>query len=417
MSHTNLAFVDIGSSNICSIIASLNGRTVHVLGAGCVPSRGIQKGIVLDVDDAATSIRESVDKARGASGTRVHRTVVGFSSKHLSSANPMVSVETDRRDHVVTEAALLHAERELQAIAFPEDRMKVNMVTRQYAVDNMGGIKNPLGMHGYRLDLEAHVVTADTTYVENLALSMRRAGLPVLSNCFVANPLACGQAVLEPEDRERGVMVADIGGGGTGLAVFKDGSIWHTSALPVGGRQVTNDLAVGLNIPFSRAEELKTSHGSVYPNEAAESIFSEYSSSADQVAYIIRSRMEEILRMIITKSPDVPGTLVLTGGGAKLAGLEQFAQELLGLKVRIGKPRALPVVGLDDPAYAAGVGLLFWGTGAAQIEENGNGANGGSDDLLQPFVSLLSGLRTGWITLWSRRPRIVFGPMAGPPED
>jgi len=229
-----------------------------------------------------------------------------------------------------------------------------------------------------------------------------------LRNC-VANPLASGESVLEPEDKERGVILADIGGGTTGIAVYRDGTPWHTSALPVGGRQITNDLAVGLSIPFSAAEELKVRSGTLYPEEMQDTrteFLSKYNTSPEELSYIIRARVEEILRMIVSKSPYVPNVLVLTGGTADIPGMEQFAREVLGLQVRVGVPTNLPQGGdaLNDPAYAAVVGLLLWGAELGAVGERRAEVGG--------VGGFLAGLRSTLGTIWERRPRIS---LAGPP--
>ncbi len=408
MAVGNIACVDIGSSKISTVIANVaDRRIVDILGVGHAASRGIQKGIVLDIEDATSAIRESVENAQSNNAPRVSWAVVGFSGKHINSTNPMVSVDTRRRDHLVTDLAIAQAEKKMQAVVFPEDRVKVNIVKRQYALDRVEGIKNPLGMHGFRLDLEAHIVTADYAYMENLALCLKRAGVWVTAESFVAGPLAAAESVLEPEDKQAGVIVADIGGGTTGIAVFRDSAIWHTSVLPVGGRQITNDLAVGLSIPFSAAEELKAKAGSLYPEQGLDGgaldMISKYGTSPEEVSYIIRARMEEILRMVVSKSPYVPHTLVLTGGGAKLRGLEQFAREVVGLQIRIGYPQFLPEdsKGLKDPAHAVGVGLLLWGSSREAS------ANGASSNALS---GLVTGVRSSFVSLWNRRPRVSFGP-------
>ena len=413
MAVGNIACIDIGSSKICTIIANVNdGRIVDILGVGNAMSRGVQKGIVVDIEDVTRSIRESVDRAQSTMAPKVGWAVVGFSGKHISSTNPVVSVDTSRRDHLVTELAIAQAEKKIQGVVFPEDRVKVNIIKRQYALDRVEGIRNPLGMHGFRLDLEAHIVTADYAYMENVALCLKRAGVGITGDSFVANPIASSEAVLEPEDKQAGVIVADIGGGTTGIAVFREGSIWHTSALPVGGRQITNDLAVGLNIPFSAAEELKVKAGGLYPEQIvagdAVEAMAKYSTTAEEVCYIIRARVEEILRMVVSKSPYVPNILVMTGGGSNLGGLEQFAREVVGLQARVGRPGMLPEdnKGLDDPSYAVGVGLLLWG---AEREGFGERAAMGGG-----MGSFYTGMRDGLLRLWAQRPRLSFGPPSAP---
>ncbi|MFC1999942.1 cell division protein FtsA [Chloroflexota bacterium] len=409
MAAGNIACIDIGSTKICTVIANVSdGRVVQILGVGNAPSRGVQKGIIVDIDDATIAIKESLEKAEVAA-PKVGAALIGFSGKHISSTNPMVSVDTHRRDHLVGEVAIDEAEGKIQAVVFPEDRVKVNIVKRQWSIDRVGGIRNPLGMHGFRLDLEAHIVTADYGYMENLIACLRRSGVAATLGDFVANPLAAGESVLEPEDKERGVILADIGGGTTGIAVYREGSVWHTSALPVGGRQVTNDLAVGLSIPFSAAEELKVGSGTLYPEEikdARTEILEKHNTSPEELSYIIRARVEEILRMIVSKSPQRGNeSLVITGGTANLPGMEQFAREVLGLQVRIGVPTNLPQGGelLNDPSYASVVGLLLWGAELGALSERRHEGRGGG---WNPF----SGLRSTFGSFWNRLPRISFSP-------
>lgn len=409
MAVGSLACIDIGSSKICTVIANVgDGRVIDILGVGRALSRGVEKGIVIDIDDATFAIKEAVEQAESGA-PKVGGVLVGFSGKHISSTNPMVSVDTGRTNHLVNDSAIREVEKDVRNIAFPEDRVKVNIVKRHYAIDRVGGIRNPLGMHGHRLDLEAHVVTADYGYMENLMVCLQRAGVGVSLDSFVANPLASGEAVLEPEDKERGVILADIGGGTTGISVYREGSVWHTSALPVGGRQITNDLLVGLSIPFSAAEELKVTAGTLYPEAALKTtaeMVDRYKTSPEELSYIIRARVEEILRMIVSKSPYVPNVLVLTGGTANLPGMEQFAREVLGLQVRIGVPSNLPPGGetLNNPAYAAVVGLLLWG---AEIGVRGVGGA----DLGGGPAGFVSGFRSTWSAFWNAgwRPKISFG--------
>ena len=427
MSTDHLAFVDVGTAKIRTIVAEAEDRTARIIGTGNVTSRGIKNGMIVDVNEATSSIADSVQQACGDSSTKIQRTVVGFSGKHIGSTNPTVSVDTDRKSRMVTESAIREAEKQIESLTLPEDRIKVNMVIREFAVDRLQGIKNPLGMRGFRLDLDAHLVTAEAACLQNVALCVRRAGLPLMAGSFVANPLSCSESVLEPEDRDSGVILADIGAATTGIAVFKNGSICHTSALPVGGRHVTSDLAAALNIPFSTAEKLKTSCGNLYEDGGADKlaaeVLSQYNTTPEQVRYIIRARIEEILRMILCRAPYQPNNLVLTGGGASLPGIETFAEEVLGLRARVGLPKAMPEdsAELNHPAWAAGTGLLLWGTGATRIEANHDDDleenEVGPERLVKPIIAGLSELRDGLNTLWYRRPRIVFGPPNMPQED
>jgi len=412
MAGTTIAAIDMGSSKVCTAVANVSdGRVNEVLGGGEAPSRGIQKGIILDLDDAAMAVRNSLAQAQEAAGFQVTRALVGFSGKQISSTNPIVSVGIEGKDHLVTEATLREVAERVEAIQFPEDRLKINVVKRHYTIDRVGGIKNPLGMHGFRLDLEAHVVTADFSYVENRATCIKRAGVDVNADSFVANALASAEAVLEPDEKERGVILVDIGGGTTDLGVFRDGAIWYTAALPVGGRRITNDLAVGLDTSFSAAEEVKLAAGALYPpeevSEKSKKVLDKRGTSPEEVSYIIRARVEELLRMVVSKTPYVPSGIVITGGTANMPGMEQFAGEVLGMQVRIGLPVNLPpgAESFNGPAYSAIMGLLQWG---AQKEFRGDIGRAELGGGLGGFVTgLRSALGSAWNSRW--RPRIALG--------
>ncbi|HJX69766.1 MAG TPA: cell division protein FtsA [Dehalococcoidia bacterium] len=360
-----IASIDVGSSKICTLVADVDineNKITKIHGVGMAPSRGIQKGIVTDLGSATEAIRESVKNAEGTVAPKIKQAYIGFSGKLISCTNPTVTVTT-HRGHIVTKAHIREADIKVHKIPFPEDRVVVNITRRQYTLDGIGGIKNPLGMHGYRLDLESHIITTEVSFIENLLFCLRQAGvkLPIA----VVNPLASSEAVLELEDKEAGVIVADIGGGTTDMAVFKDGSVWYSMVLPVGGKQITSDLAIGLSIPFDIAEKFKIEGGGLLREGDIWLEKEGYKISREDLSYIIRARIEEILRMVISAPPSEykPTTLVLTGGTAKLPGIREFAQEVLGPQVQVRKPRGLPEgsEALNDPAYAAIVGLLLWG--------------------------------------------------------
>jgi cell division protein FtsA len=235
------------------------------------------------------------------------------------------------------------------------------------------GIKNPVGMHGFRLDVETHIITAAVTSVQNLAKTIRGVGVEIED--LILEPLASSEAVLTDDEKQVGVILADIGGGTTDVCVFKDGGIWHTSILPVAGYQLTRDVAVGLGLPFDVAEEMKKRYGSVMPvyesNMGATSPIAEdgHGVSYQDLCDIIRARVDEILRLILLELPSsdyeslVPAGLVLTGGSSNLSGMAALGREVLHLPVRIGAPTSMYGISdtLRDPAYATSVGLLLWG--------------------------------------------------------
>lgn len=394
----NVACIDIGSTKICALLANVSEeKDLRILGIGVVPSLGVQRGVIVDIDDTRRSIREALDKIERASGINVTQAIVGFSGKHIGSLNNRVAVAIDRRDHLVTPNALRHGLVSVHKITLPQDRRMVHVIPRRYFLDGVTGIRNPIGMHGFRLDLEAHIVTGGFVYIQNLGVCLEAAGVHIQD--IVVNPIACAEALLDQEDKEDGVIVVDIGGGTTDIAVYGDGSIWHTSVIPVGGMQVTKDLAAGLGIPFSAAEELKIKYGNLLPGSEGwtESVNSDttekYSVSQEDLCYIIRARLEEILRMILLEIPHseyTPKSVVLTGGTANLAGMKEFAEQVMGLPVRIEKPKGIAEgdEALYDPSYAASAGLLLWGATHEGEEERDLAADG-----LTRFINRLRNIK------------------------
>jgi len=260
-----------------------------------------------------------------------------------------------------------------RSIKVPSDRKLLHVIPRGYAVDGQAGVENPVGMHGFRLDVETHIITAAVTSVQNLAKCIRGIGLDIED--LILEPLASSEAVLTEDEKQVGTILADIGGGTTDIAVFKDGSIWHTAILPVAGYQLTRDIAIGLGLPFDVAEEMKKRYGSVMPvYESKLETPSTISEDGHGVSYqdlcdILRARVEEVIRLILLEMPRseyetlVPGGLVLTGGSANLSGIEALGRDILRLPVRVGVPTNIYgiVETLHDPAYATSVGLLLWG--------------------------------------------------------
>ncbi|MFC1925227.1 cell division protein FtsA [Chloroflexota bacterium] len=406
----NIACIDIGSTKISVLLANVNDRDiVQILATGVAPSLGVQRGVIVDIDDARRSILEAIDKVEGSSGLKVNRALIGFSGKHIGSLNNRVAMAIDRRDHLVTPAALKRGLVSIHKITFPQDRRMVHVIPRRYFIDGVTGIRNPIGMHGFRLDMEAHIVTGGLVYIQNLRSCLEAAGVEIVD--IVVNPIACGEAVLDTEDREDGVILADIGGGTTDIAVYGDGTVWHTSVIPVGGIQITKDISQGLGIPFSVAEELKIKYGKLLPGSEGwtETVRSEtkekYSVSQEDLCYIIRARIEEILRMILLKIPHseyTPASVVLTGGTAKLGGMEEFAQQIMGFPVRVEAPKGIHEAdgSLNDPIYAASAGLLLWGASHA-MEERGIPTGGIN---IKQILKRLRGIRLPKIPFTISRP-------------
>ena len=256
--------IDVGTTKVCTTIAEVNDEgPIRVAGVGITPSKGLHKGLVVNITEAKESIRESVKKAEYASGYRVESAYVGVTGRHVTSLNNRGVVAITHNDRLVRPPDLRRVLTSAQSLKIANDRKLLHVIPRSYSVDGQPGVKNPVGMHGFRLDVETHVITAAVTSVQNLVKCIRGVGIEI--DDLVLEPLASSEAVLTADEKNVGIVLADIGGGTTDIAVFKDGSIWHTAILPVAGYQLTRDVAIGLGLPFDVAEEMKKRYGSVMP--------------------------------------------------------------------------------------------------------------------------------------------------------
>ncbi len=380
--------IDVGTTKVCTLVGRMEGETLHILGSGFVPSEGIKKGVIVDLAAATQAITRSVEKAEQVSGVEITGAVVSLAGAHVSSINSRGVAGVS--GEVITEADVARALEAAQAVAIPHNREIIHIIQRGFTVDGQDGITQPLSMHGYRLEVEAHIITAAQATVENLRQCVGAAGVEVLQ--FVLNPLASGDAVLTDTERQMGVAICDIGGGTTDLAIYVDGHVWHTMVLAVGGNHITNDIATGLRLPLSQAEEIKKKYGyALISGVGAEENFTVKAFGEDapiqisrqDLAHIIEARVEEMfvltLQEIKRSGYDglLPAGMVLTGGTSALPGIRQLASQVLGLPVRTAGPEKM--IGLVDqlkgPAFSTGVGLLHWA--AALTEEEARPSRSG----------------------------------------
>ncbi|MCH8863930.1 MAG: cell division protein FtsA [Chloroflexi bacterium] len=374
MKNRTIASIDVGTTKVCTTIADINENgDLQVVGVGITPSNGLHKGLVVNINEARESIRESVRKAEQASNYKLESAYIGVTGRHVTSLNNRGVVAITRNDRVVRPDDLKRVLASAQSVKVSDDRRLLHVIPRSYAVDGQTGVKNPVGMHGFRLDVETHVITASVTSIQNLVKCVRSIGIDVED--LVLEPLASSEAVLTEDEKQVGVILADIGGGTTDVAVFKEGSIWHTSILPVAGYQLTRDVSIGLGLPFDVAEEMKKRYGSVMPvYETKTDSNAAISQDGHGVSYrdlcdIIRARVEEIMKLIMLELPNseyetlVPAGVVFTGGSSNISGLAALGRDLLQLPVRVGTPTRMSGITdmLCDPAYATSVGLLLWG--------------------------------------------------------
>ena len=374
MAKKIVSAIDVGTTKIATIVASVKSENdIEVLGVGSVPSHGLHKGIVVNMDEAKASIANSVKEAQRISGLRIDSVHVGVTGRHISSLNNRGVVAIPRDDRLVRPEDLKRVLSAARTISVPEGKKVLHAIPRYYTLDGQERVKQPIGMHGTRLDVETHVITASVSSVQNLVKCIRAIGVEIEN--LILEPLASGEAVLTPEEREAGVIMADIGGGTTDIAVFKDGNIYHTSIIPVAGYQVTSDISIGLGLPFNVAEKMKKSYGNVTPGLDIEKtpevgIENGHSASYRDLCDIIRSRMEELLELILLEMPTTdyrslaPCGLVLTGGTANMTGLDELGKSVLRIPVRKGKPLGTSIYGitdiLHDAAYATTMGLVLW---------------------------------------------------------
>jgi cell division protein FtsA len=368
--------IDVGTTKVCTLVGEVDeGGALSIVGVGVAPSKGLRKGVVVNVSETTEAIAASVEKAERISGYQIGRAHVGVAGAHISSFNSR-GVVAISRGHSITRDDVDRVMSAALAIAIPHNREVIHIIPRGYTVDGQEGVRDPLGMHGFRLEVEAHIITGAATSIHNLVKCINRVGIEI--DELILAPLASGEAVLTDSEREMGVVLADIGGGTTDMAVFIEGSIWHAVVLPVGGNHLTNDVAVGLRAPFATAEEVKEKYGyarsegipadetvdvAVFGGDSWQTI------SRRVLSSIIEARAAEIFSLMLQEVKRsgydglLPAGVVLCGGTAQLAGIRELGREIMQLPARIGVPgdlRGLVDV-LCSPAYATSVGLLEWG--------------------------------------------------------
>ncbi len=369
--------IDVGTTKICTLVGEAGAESgLRIVGVGVAPARGIRKGVVVNVQEATDAIATSIEKAERISGYQVESAYVGLAGAHIAAINSRGVVAVNRGERGVQPADIERALDAARAVAIPHNREVLHVIPRGYTVDGDDGVRDPLGMQAYRLEVETHIVTGATSSIHNLVKCVQATGIGI--DALVLEPLAAGEAVLTDVEREMGVVLADVGGGTTDIAIFIEGSIWHTVVLATGGEHITNDIAIGLRTPFTTAEELKIKYGHARPQaiSSSESLdvaaFGEggqQQMSRQFLAQIIEARVEEIFDLILQEIKRsgydglLPAGVVLCGGTADLAGIRDLARDLLNLPVRIGAPQDLRglVDILGSPAYATSVGLLQWG--------------------------------------------------------
>jgi cell division protein FtsA len=374
-----LVAIDVGTSKVVALIGEVTrDGTLNIIGKGAPASSGLKKGVVINIDQTTASIAAAIEGAERLSGYKLESAFVGVGGSHVESQNSRGAIAVSGPRKEVSREDIARATEVARAVQIPSNREVLHVLPRDFIVDGQGGVKDPLGMSAVRLEVETHIVHASATAVQNLSKCVQAAGVRI--DELVASSLASAEAVLSDTEKELGVAVADIGAGTTDLAFFVDGSPYHTAVLPIGGNNVTNDVAIGLKTGLDTAEALKINHGTCDPRmiDPEEPILIGDASSGQrtatlgEISEIIEARMREIFEKIgehMEAAGDrgqLPAGLVLTGGGALMSGAAELGREVLQMPVRIAAPTG--VGGLVDnlltPAFSTAIGLLLWGARA-----------------------------------------------------
>ncbi len=369
--------LDIGTTKIACIISELDSSgELKLIGVGVSPSDGLRKGVVVNIDKTVRSIQKAVEEAELMAGVDVDAVWVGIAGDHIRAINSRGVVAISRDDNEITEMDVLRAIDAAKAVSIPMDREILHVIPQEFVVDDQKGIKDPIGMCGVRLETQVHIITGAVTSAQNIYKSVDKAGLKVID--LVLEPLASCYAVLEKDEKELGVALVDMGGGTTDIAIYFDESIRHTAVVGLGGKNVTSDIAIGIRTPIERAEEIKKQYGCSYSPLVKNNEFisvpgvggrEQREVSRAVLSSIIEPRMEEILSLTLreikrTEYADMLGAgVVLTGGGSLMDGVQELAEKVFEMPVKLGVPSGFG--GLTEaaksPIHATGVGLCMYG--------------------------------------------------------
>ena len=388
MKHGTVCGLDIGTTKTCTVVATNGPSGLEIVGFGEAPSLGMRKGVVVDLDETIKSIESATERAERMAGVHFSEVFVGITGDHIRSTNNRAVVAVSGEDREVTSGDVRRVIDASKIINLPTDRQIIHALPRYFTVDGQEGVNDPIGMAGGRLEVDTHIVTGSTSFITNVLKCVQRAGLDTVGVVF--EPLASSAATLLQEERQVGVVLLDIGGGTTDIAVYSLGSAIYTATIPVGGNVLTSDISLGLKTTLSEAEEVKKRLGAAQEERtfAVRTLDGRATKehSTAELRQIVIPRVLETLRMakqkIVENVPRdlVLGEVVLTGGGAQLPGIGPIAEDVFGLPVRTGTPNALG--GLTEvmaaPQYATAVGLVLFGANgdrddASRVRRRGSG--------------------------------------------
>lgn len=374
--------LDIGTSKVVAIVAELlPENSLNVIGLGQHTSRGLKKGVVINIDSTVNAIQRAIEEAELMADCKIREVFTGIAGSHVQSINARGMVKI--KDAEVSEADVQRVIETAQAIALPSDQQILHILTQEYIIDGQEDVREPLGMSGMKLEVKVHIVTGAVAAAQNIVKSIKRCGLEVSD--LILQPLASSEAVLTEDEKELGVCLVDIGGGTTDIAVFKQGAIRHTAVIPIAGDQITNDVAVALRTPTQSAEEIKMRHGCALrqladPRESVEVQGTDGRESryltVQTLAEVIEPRVVELYEFVQAElrrsglEEMIASGIVITGGSAMMRGMVELGEEIFHMPVRLGMPRYVGGLSevVSNPRYATGVGLLL--IGKKQVEQH-----------------------------------------------
>jgi cell division protein FtsA len=372
-----LCGIDVGTTKICALISELDDENrLRVVGAGRVPAQGLRRGVVVNTSEVTAAIGQAVAEAEATADQVMDKAYVGIAGSHVNAIGSRGVIAVGRSGRSITRDDAQRALDQARNIALPHNRDVIHIVPRSYSVDDQPGIQDPVGMFGYRLEVDASIITGASSAITNLVHCVQANGVAIQD--LVLQPLASAEAVLTDDERRLGVALVDIGGGTTDLAIYLEAAPWHTTVMDIGGEHFIKDVATGLRMPYGKAEALIKQYGDVLPDRVpldAEVTSGAFGHEAQQVvnlrtlAEILNARAEEVVDLLLREVKRsgyddlLPAGIVLTGGVAQLNGLAELSEQRLQWPVRIGTPTgiATSVIDLSSPEYATVVGLLLWG--------------------------------------------------------
>jgi cell division protein FtsA len=404
-SKNMLVGLDIGTSKIVAIVAEvLEDGQLNIVGMGQTPSRGMKRGMVVNIESTVQAIQRALEEAELMADCKIHEVYTGIAGSHIKSTNShgMVAI----KDREVTPADIDRVIETARAVTIPPDHQVLHILTQEYSIDGQEGVREPLGMSGVRLEAKVHIVTGAVSAAQNVTKCVRRCGLEVTD--LVLQPMASAIAVLSEDEKDLGVCLIDIGGGTTDLAVYANGAIRHTAVIPIAGDQITNDIAMALRTPTKEAEDIKIRHGVALVGLADPSQMIEVPGVGERgsrqmsrvtLAEVIEPRVEELFQLVQQElrrsgfEEVLSSGIVLTGGAALMPGMVELAEEVFHMPVRIGVPKYVGGLAevVKNPRFSTGAGLLLYGKDQIQAPLGGKGEGGGVGSVFSRMKAWFAG--------------------------